>query len=790
MHSRRYLGLFAVVVPLWACFAIAAIGWDASHRGPARAGVSALATPPQGQGQKAIKPFTHAEHVSSAWQNLDNPEVFRDCRGCHRFSPTNPYSTPQAECDNCHQGAGKLQRQFDADWQADLSGYSTRTSPAFRHFTHGMLECRECHYDEAKVFEPMPIRTGPAFCAECHGKKVTADDVSKFKWLQGTQDEALAKAVGLEGAFTKPPDAEKLDLVFAGRTGGINTVPLPLGGDFDHADHFNTAVGGAPGLACAACHTNIRTASATQVGTGAIPVVGCKTCHIRNAAGAAAPAAKAAKTNPQPLWALGTFTHADHFGFLLPGGKRKVGKDKVTSDQAFTDIENQQCAACHTYARVVPGLSERDYPFGSGLSKHTYSDCVECHAVEGWQTGEPTGEQPRSEKSPPLHSSNGGAGWRDCAACHELGKPDMAGLRPKELVQRWTERTFQFEGQTHPHITSKGVERGGARGDPSLQENCAACHRAVVPALPTRLIEKGFTHKTHLSANPTQDECVKCHDSAQVAANSLALSGTDYRTYSLKSCSTCHWGGEVVEKVGPKSKPKERAVVAFPHGPHVKLPSKAGLPQKGLSCGECHESDTDGRDIVTKPAALSCNQCHKHQAVAGVRPVERLLANEVASCIRCHHEDKGGQQIASVPPAKGSESAASDERYQATQTVFAGFAQSQFHAAGSDCTKCHTRQDEDGKFSPIVVTGKSHLLASANLGVHADVARGGFGKNAPADCLRCHWKPADNWAARVRIAADDPAGTKAFREKPGSPATRERFGNLFRGYPGSKEADG
>lgn len=775
MHAR----LVAGIVVLWACIAIAATTLDASREAAGEPALVAGPLAPQGQGQKAVKPFKHSEHVNSAWQSLAIPEVFRDCRGCHRFTAANPHSSPQAECDSCHQGAGKLQRQFDADWKKDLSEYATRTSPAFRHYTHGMLECRQCHHDEVGLFGHMPIQTGPAFCAECHEKTVTAADVSKLSWLGGIEGEALAKAVGLQRAFKKPVDAaayaKQLDLVFAGPTGGVNTIALPSGGNFDHADHINTGVDAEQGLACAACHTDIRTAGATEVGTEVIPTDGCAKCHIRDAAGTAAPAAKAIKkTDPQPLWSLGTFAHSDHFGFLLPGGKRK---DKTSSDQAFTDIERQQCAACHTYAPEVPGFSERDFPFDGKSSKHTYSDCVQCHTVEGWQTGEQQG----SADMPPLHSSNGGTGWRDCAACHELGKPDMAGLRPTESVQRWTERTFVFDGQTHPHITSKGVERGDQKGDPSLQKDCASCHRAVVPALPTRLIEKLFTHKTHLPANATEKDCAQCHEAAQDAANSLALAGDDYRTYSMKSCATCHWGGDVTEQVEPKAKPKQRAVVAFPHALHV---------QAGQSCAECHEPASDGRDMLTKQAALACNQCHKHEAVGEARPPERLLAKEVASCIRCHHEDQGGAQIASVPPVNGSDRAATDDRYLAEQTVFAGFAASQFHPAGSDCTKCHTRQNKAGQFTSIrVKTGPNHLQASASLGVHADVARGGFGKNAPADCLRCHWKPVGKWADTVGIASGDSA-TKAFRAKPGSPATRERFGNLFRGYPGRKEADG
>ena len=766
--------LVAVLAVLWALVAVAATSMGD------RNGDRAVAV--QDPAAQETKPFKHSEHVSKSWQSLAIPEVFRDCRGCHRFAADNAFSTPQAECDGCHQGAGKLQSQFANGWNKDLSALATRTSPAFRHHTHGMLECRQCHHDEVGLLAHFPIQTGPALCAQCHEKSVTAADVQQFRWLAGTEDAEFAKAVGLAEAFVPPQAADaaayalKLDQVFAGPTGGINTTALPSGGDFDHADHIQVTSRGDRGLACAVCHSDIQTAAATQVGTATIPTDGCKQCHIRNAAGAAADAVQSAKqTEPRPLWSLGTFAHADHFGFLRPGAVRKQA---TSSAEAYQEIESKQCAACHTYAPEVAGLSERDFPFDGKSSKHTYAACVQCHADAGWQTGEQVG----SQDNPPLHSSNGGTGFSECAACHELGKPDMAGLRPQEPVQRWSERTFVFEGQTHPHITSQGIARATASGNANLQQDCAVCHRAVVPSLPTRLIEKAFTHKTHLPAEPTQKDCAGCHETAQAAANSLALAGVDFRTYTLKSCSSCHWGGEVTERVEPKEQPAQRSVVAFPHGPHV---------QAGQSCLECHEPGSDGRDVVTKAAALSCKQCHKHEAVAGARPPERLIASEVASCVRCHHEDQAGTQVVSVPPAQGSDSALVDRRYRATQTVFAGFQQSQFHPAGGTCTDCHIRQNSRGKFAPIVVpTGKSHIEAARGPGVHADVARGGFGKNAPADCLRCHWKSVGKWQDTVRLAADEPAGSREFRQAPDSPKTRARFGNLFRGYPGSKDADG
>ena len=779
MKSR----LPVVCVVLWALFAVVATATDHFDKPAAGAGSRVVLAAQdqgignQGTGKRAGKPFKHSEHVNRAWQNLAIDEVYRDCRGCHRFTPEDGYSAPQAECDSCHQGAGKLEPKFDEGWQEDLSAHATRTSPAFRHYTHGMLECRQCHYDEVGLFSHFPIRTGPAFCAECHEQTVTAADVGKLKWLRGVEDEQLAKAVGLQAAFVAPADpaayAKQLDLVFAGPNGGVNTISLPTGGAFDHADHIDTVVGAEQGLACTVCHVNIQTASAREVGTDQIPVDGCKTCHISDANLTPAVAAKSAdKADLQPLWSLGAFAHGDHFGFLEPGGSRRAN---ISNDQGYQEIEGKECAACHAYAPEVAGLSDRDFPFDGEASRHTYSDCVQCHELEGWQTGEQEG----SSDNPPLHTSNGGTGWQDCADCHELGKPDMAGLRPKESVQRWTGRTFAFEGQTHPHITSSGVRQSTEKGDEVLQQDCATCHRAVVPALPTRLFNKAFTHKTHLPPDATAKDCAGCHESAQTAANSLALAGSDFRTYSLKSCSTCHWGSEVVEQVEREAKPAERAVVAFPHALHVNA---------GQSCSECHVMDAQGSDIITKSEALSCKQCHKHEAIDGARPPERLIATEVASCVRCHHEDIAGEQVASVPPPQGSPMSVDDPRYQAEQVVFAGFAQSQFHPAGTNCADCHMRKDKRGKFSPLVVpTGRSHMAASRNRSVHANVSVGGFGKDKPTDCLRCHWKTVGKWPDAIRIAADEPPGFKAFRVQPGSKKTRAKFGNLFRGYPGRIE---
>jgi hypothetical protein len=716
------------------------------------------------------KVFSHIEHVPRVWLDASVKETWRDCRGCHRYDAQQEFSSPQAECDSCHADQGLLQRDFAAGWQRDLSAQGTRrTRPAFRHHTHGMLECRECHLPKDNDFEVenYEVRTGPGHCARCHEEgRVTAAVVEKLRWFAGVLDPVRAQELGMP-AFTPPTAAQRetyagtLLTVFGGTTGGLNTTPLPIGGNFSHGDHL--------GLQCADCHRDVATATATAIGTGAIPTEGCKDCH-QAAGGRAARPAPAGKQVPKPLASLGAFAHADHFGWQQ-GGKR----DGICRPTAYTDLE-RGCAACHTYAPDPTGRSERDFPFAKGQSKHTYADCVGCHDQTGWQTGE-TAAAPR-------HGSTGGTangigtGWQDCTRCHVFGQPDLAKLRPQVEIARWSERTFQFPSHTHPDITTRGIAQAEAAGRAPLAD-CRECHRARVPELSSRLQQKAFRHDVHLAAAPTAADCLVCHPRASTANDSPSLAA-DFRTYDLAVCSKCHWGGAVTETTIEAAAPTARAVVAFPHGPHV----KAGQQ----SCSECHTLASDGRDFATKPGAADCSQCHDHQEGG---PSTEGLWGAVGSCAKCHHDQDpapGQPPVASVPPIRGSAAAATDARYVVPQTVFAGFADAQFHPDKGACSDCHKANlAADGRtLAAIELPAENHLFASKKLSIH-----NGQTAKEPSDCLRCHWKGdgGGRWNAAIDSAVGSPE-QKALRREPESSDTRKEFGNSKAGYPGSERAKG
>ncbi|MEO6595087.1 MAG: cytochrome c3 family protein [Planctomycetota bacterium] len=696
-----------------------------------------------------LEPFKHGAHVPSEWLDPRTKEVWRDCRGCHRFDAEHLVSAPQQECDKCHIGTGKLQRDFDPDWQNDLGTNSTRTRAAYRHHTHAMLECRQCHKSTSTefLFDDFDIRTGPGLCAQCHEQGRL--DFASLQFFDAAAKQAAAQ-VGAESY------AKKLVEVFAGPTGGLNTKPLPVGGDFDHGDHCGVQ-NGVLGtlLACVDCHVNITRATATEVGTGKIPAKKCGECHIANAAKVAAAPAAPAKRMPRAMLSLGTFAHGDHFAF-----QRGARKPAVCSEQAYTKIE-QGCLGCHTYKPENPGRPGRDFPFESGKSQHRFGDCIGCHDQPAWQTGE--------SATAPLH----GSGWKSCASCHVFGESDIARRRLMIEVERIAERTFVFPANVHPDITVDGVARSDASGRPALPD-CKDCHRAKVKELTTRLANKPFRHDSHLPSLSEPKHCLECHPTASSGDSSAQLASPNLRAYSLAGCTKCHWGGEVTESTTPGEQlASKKKTVEFPHGAHV----TAGKQ----SCLECHAIG-DGRDITTKPEASGCYQCHDHKT--GGPTYEGLFDGRAASCAHCHHDETRvatAPLVVAIPPVRDSAAAKTDPRYNVEQTVFAGFADAQFHPLGMKCSECHKAGVRaDGGIDPLLPVVKDHLRASWTASVHAK-----DGRKEPATCLSCHWKPAKSWSVNVQ-GADGTAAEKAFRLAPSSKATRDKFGSDGEGYPGER----
>lgn len=761
------------------------------------------AAPEQDPAKDATR-FTHETHVMRGWARGDWPELWRDCRGCHDYTESRQVSAPQEHCDACHApagGSGKLERRFAPGWEKDLAPYRTRTRDAFRHHTHLMLECRECHAPppgSRVAGSDYDIVTGPGQCARCHeAAALAADDhaqIANMRWFAGARDPATAAELGMK-PFT-PPDragykafADRLVEVFGGAAGALNVgaTQLQPGGAFDHTDHG--------GMACAACHADVPTARADQLGTGAIAKAECARCH---ADGEGKPLSLSPpREEPRRQQSVGAFAHADHYRFLQPGQQRRTG---VANEAAYTALAapgGGSCRHCHMQDPAAVGNAKDDHPFvdeagrPTGFGRQRYLDCVVCHDGQGWSTGETA--------AAPLHDSSDGAadgrgagasntagprGFDACSACHDGGGAGFFAV-PAVQVERIRDAVFLFGGQTHPYI---GPGPDGQR--PDLQD-CAKCHRGRVPELPSRLERRPFRHAVHLSAKPTAQDCLVCHPSAGVATKSQGLA-VDFRTYSPQACGGCHLGAQVLEAGAEPLRARGESLAAlaartstveFDHAAHG----------RSVACADCHALAADGRDIVTQKGALDCTQCHDHDAGKGVdtKGAERLFGEPVQSCARCHAADPAqvaaGGRKADVPPRRGSPASLVDPRHVASQQRLVGFAAAQFHPTDRRCTDCHTAElRPDPKWPGRRVPRKDHLFVGERAHPHV-----GQGTNLqPTNCLACHWitTTKTGYAGGVPITGD--RELDAARRDPGGDAARARFGNKRRGYPGKPDADG
>ncbi|MFY9342983.1 MAG: cytochrome c3 family protein [Planctomycetota bacterium] len=750
--------------------ALAAVGAFTSFAGRPAAVPVAIVADPQ---DPPADLFKHDQHVPDVWAERALPEVWRDCRGCHRFSAQQEFSAPQAHCDECHvddQGKATLVRRFKPGFDDDLRKRRTRTSDAFRHHTHGMLACRECHLKRnVNTRAEYDVVTGPGQCVRCHERGAALalvagkPAVETWEWFEGALDKDLAKNLGIAW-FERPKApyedfAERVHRAFAGPTGGVNVGPpgrkLPPGDDFDHFDH------GA--IQCQTCHTGIEQAAANGVGAARAQNVDCDTCHYSDARRKPVGWAPAKAPTQRVLHALGAFEHRDHFRFLA--GKPKPNVATEDAYRLLRAAKDDACAVCHVQDKVGQGSPIPDYPFfparkddKAAGSKNRYLDCAQCHAVDGWLTGETS--------TAPLHDSSDGrhdeqSAWGQCEQCHDFAAADFAMTRPLASVQRFTGRTFEFTSNAHPYLT-------GPAGAPPDLADCAKCHRARVPELPGRLEQKQFRHRTHVPAGEqAAASCRECHPSAVTAKDAAALA-SDARTYTLagETCKKCHLGG--VREVPAEAAPV-REVVRFPHEPHVRA---------GAACTDCHSVGDDGQDVVTS----DCRQCHDHKSE--VRPkksenptCEKLLDGQVKSCVKCHRgEAVPGNESPLLLPRPRRPGTPPDPRYLAQQTPFAGFSDSQFHPEGVPCRDCHKAILEEpgwlGRPLPRIDT-----IYAARRSPHANQRT-----KQPEQCLQCHWSPATNQSGGV----NGRGGDFDLRKNPLSPAARTKFGNDSKDYPGKK----
>jgi hypothetical protein len=370
------------------------------------------------------------------------------------------------------------------------------------------------------------------------------------------------------------------------------------------------------------------------------------------------------------------------------------------------------CLTCHDQSQV-PGLldHEGEFPTAPGTvhgdaptscvdchttrADHTQIDCISCHQQEPNGTREIHSEARLAEKH--AQGMLPGYAWesRACYTCHQAS--EIPGVIQHEAL-------FPI-GVGTVHELNKAIDDDPNDAFPAEVVTCQSCHQD-----PTT------------QSNVT---CTSCHAHAQAVMQPTHGSFPDYQ-WNSQQCLFCHAGGQTRLN-------------------HTFFPTGAGTPhaaddpatplEDGLTCRECHTSNTDRR-------AVTCTTCHRDSNGDGVEdhavsPMLAVHGTDMAAlgyswtssaCFNCHNQ-------AQVPGTMNHDPAFPT----GVGTVHgdAAITCADCHTSRTDhrllqCITCHTPVDDQTGAGPRDVHGDVRMAEKHDMGLMPGYAW------ESRSCFACH----------------------------------------------------
>jgi len=488
------------------------------------------------------------------------------------------------------------------------------------------------------------------------------------------------------------------------------------------------------GRSCQRCHTRIAKSDSRNLGEKQFDPKSCSECHT---------AGFEVESYTRPSKTAAAFWHEYHLGSKAMRIEEKLSE--------------QMCVACHEFDEDLENYRLNDkFP----ANRDSHDGCVTCHEHQDW----------RVEK----HGQTD-----ECAQCHAIeggsltDRGSMATNRPRKLVLRPRPVGFLFGPHSHAMITAMP-------GEP-LEQECAECHRAVVPELPSMLSSRPFDHNSHLSgdlSDITASKCQECHSGIEGeslarledrAAEAHHPDAELSMIYREERCEKCH-GGKF-ETAFPENRLRE--VMWFSHNEH--LNREHPETKKTFDCLHCHvEPDGgDGFSVRIPEKIQNCTECHNHgefsDSTAGVK------LEEVGSCVKCHRN--------SPIPERGVP-------VQVERLRVAGKTGIETHDRGGVCTDCHQVSPPGDRQLKADPTSRS-VTAVRNFVIHQnefpewDPKNRFFNRDEENDqwCVDCHWQ-----SQTAQFAKDSEFKYEWYYEDYlSATALREKVGDKLEGFPGFAE---
>ncbi|MFZ4543186.1 MAG: multiheme c-type cytochrome [Saprospiraceae bacterium] len=630
--------------------------------------------------------------VDHAFFPLEQGHKISDCTECHK---NGDYSNATPNCISCHQ------KDFNSSINPNhkASGLST--------------DCVSCH-TIAPGWKPatftnhdgsyFPIYTGKhkgtwIECKDCHSN---SSDYSKFTCTTCHKNPETNVAHSSVSGYSFTDNA----CLACHPTGDASKT-------FDHNSTQFALTGAHRMLDCVSCHAGGYKGTPTQ----------CKDCHTKDYNLAINPDHKKLNISTDcischttnPGWSPATFGIHNSI-YPLNGAHAAISnqcnachKDNYNNTPNTcvachkTDYNNtkdpdhsinqfsQDCATCHTESAWAPSTFNHDgqyFPIYRGKHKGQWSQCVDCHPVNGDLKQFTCISCHKNPETTTAHNGVAGYNYNNnaCLACHPTGDVGMA---------------FNHNNTAFP-LT-------GAHNGP----DCIACHA------------KGY--------KGTSTVCADCHkvDLDQAINPNHKLLGFS------NDCSKCH---STAPGWNPASFSEHNTVYTL-KGAHATIANDCAACHKGNynntpnTCIACHNKDyNDALDPnhVAFQFSTDCATCHTENAW---NPSTFNHDNQFfpiytgkhkgqwSQCIDCHNKSGNTREFTCITCHQNPE----------TNTKHQGVAG--YNYSSQACFACHPTGEADNIFNH---NATMFPLTGAHLGAECASCHATGYKGTPTTCVNCH----------------------------------------------------
>jgi predicted CXXCH cytochrome family protein len=276
----------------------------------------------------------------------------------------------------------------------------------------------------------------------------------------------------------------------------------------------------------------------------------------------------------------------------------------VQPAQAFQEIQNDECLACHAEPGQTTTLPSGELLYIS-VDPDTFANSI--HGMEGLACTQ-CHTDIRGYPHPPIESSTRREYTHEqyalCASCHEASYTVATNDAHLQAIERGNLDAAVCADCHGAHDIQKPAEPRS-----KVPQTCQRCHSEIYAAY------KDSVHGSDLigEGNPDVPSCVDCHN----AHNVQGPSNSAFRLFSPDICERCHADPELMGRYGVRADVFDTYVADF-HGTTIQIfqDLAPGQQPNQAVCADCHgvhdiaRVDDPDSPVIKENLLATCQRCH------------------------------------------------------------------------------------------------------------------------------------------------------------------------------------